>query len=81
MTDKQLERRYTILEKLMEDKRNYYAINLNYTFISIRNKTTMQGIYTDSLQSAKRWIVKDMRKRKVKGEKYEEDQRDSSSIE
>ena len=64
-TDARLEKRYKILEKLMEDKRDDYTINLTDCFIDIRNKTTMQGIYTDSLKIAKRWIVKDMEENHV----------------
>ena len=60
MTDNQLEKRYKILEKLIENERDNYTISLNDTFISIRNKATMQGIETDSLQHAKRWIAKNM---------------------
>ena len=60
MTERQLERRYNILENLMEDKRDNYNIKLDRSFISIRNKRNNSGIYTDSLQSAKKWIRKDM---------------------
>ena len=60
MTERQLERRYSILENLMEDKRDNYNIKLDRSFISIRSKRTNDGIYTDSLQLAKKWIRKDM---------------------
>lgn len=61
MTEGQLERRYRILENLFADKRNNYSIRLDGSFISIRNILTLEGIYTDSLQYAKRWIVKDIK--------------------
>lgn len=64
MTENQLERRYIILVDLIEDKREDYIIKLDGSFISIRNKKTADGTYTDSLQLAKRWIKKDM-KRKI----------------
>lgn len=60
MTENQIERRYSILEKLLADKRNNYSINLDGYSISIRNNNTLEGIYTDSLQKAKRWILKDI---------------------
>lgn len=60
MTDAQLERRYNILTKLMEDKRNNYTVNLDDTYIQISNNITLAGIRTDSLQSAKQWIIKDV---------------------
>ena len=63
MTDNQLERRYNILTKLMEDRRDNYTINLDDTYIQIRNNITLEGIRTDSLQSAKQWIKKDMEKK------------------
>lgn len=63
MTDAQLQRRYNILTKLTGDKRDNYTINLDDTYIQIRNNTTLEGIRTDSLQSAKRWIKKDMDRR------------------
>ena len=59
VTDKQLERRYNILLKLVDDERANYTINLNDTSIYIRNNTTLDGIFTDSLQTAKKWIRKD----------------------
>lgn len=61
MTEGQLERRYRILEKLLSDKRYNYTITLDGDFISIRNNITLEGVYTDSLQCAKRWITKDVR--------------------
>ena len=60
MTERQLERRYKILEDLTGDKRNDYSIKLEGSFITIRSIKTDDGIYTDSLQSAKKWIRKDM---------------------
>ena len=60
MTENQLERRYRILEAQTRDKRNNYSIHLDNSFISIRNNKTKEGIYTDSLRVAKRWIRKDM---------------------
>ena len=60
MTDSQLERRYNILTKLMEDKRNNYTVNLDNTYIQIRNSSTLEGLCTDSMKSAKQWIIKDM---------------------
>ena len=60
MTDAQLQRRYNIITKLMGDRRNDYTINLDDTYIRIRNTSTLEGIRTDSLQSAKKWIKKDM---------------------
>ena len=59
-TDARLATRREKLEKLMRDKKDNYIIQLTDCFIDIRNKTTMQGIYTDSLKIAKRWILKDM---------------------
>ena len=61
MTEGQLEKRYRILENLLADKRSNYSIRLNGSFISIRNISTLEGIYTDSLQDAKRWIAKDVK--------------------
>lgn len=60
MTDNQLLRRYKILENVCSEKRNNYSIRLDGSSISIRNTKTQEGIYTDSLQNAKRWILKDM---------------------
>ncbi len=62
MTENQLEKRSTILSNLLGKNRNNYVIKLDGSFISIRNKSTLKGIYTDSLQVAKRWIVKDIGK-------------------
>ena len=61
MTEGQIERRYSILENLLDDKRCNYTVTLDGDFISIRNNVTSEGIYTDSLQCAKRWIAKDVR--------------------
>lgn len=61
MTEGQLEKRYDILENLLADKRCNYSIRLDGDSISIRNNVTLEGIYTDSLQEAKRWIVKDLK--------------------
>lgn len=61
MTDNQLLRRYKILENVCSEKRNNYSIRLDGSFISIRNNKTKEGIYTDDLQQAKRWILKDMK--------------------
>ena len=60
MTERQIERRYKILENLTGDKRNDYSIKLDGSFITVRNEKTADGIYTDSLQSAKRWIRKNI---------------------
>lgn len=62
MTENRIEKRYNILVNLTENKRNNYNIQLQDCFISIRNNATSEGIYTDSLQSAKRWLIKDMNK-------------------
>lgn len=61
MTEGQLEKRYKILENLLNDKRWKYSIQLYCSFISIRNNMTLDGVYTDSLQYAKRWIVNDLK--------------------
>ena len=61
MTGNQLERRYAILENFLADKRDNYNIWLSGSFIDIRNKKTLEGIYTDSLQTAKRWLTKDIK--------------------
>lgn len=60
MTENRLEKRYGILKAETKDKRNNYTIHLDNSFISIRNIKTNEGIYTDSLKIAKRWIRKDM---------------------
>ena len=60
MTERHLERRYNVLENLTGNKRNDYSINLDSSFITVRNEKTEDGIYTDSLRSAKRWIRKDI---------------------
>lgn len=62
MTESQLERRSSILNDLIADKRNDYEIRLDNSFISIRNIQTDKGIYTDSLQAAKGWLKKDLYK-------------------
>lgn len=62
MTENRIEKRYNILTKLAGSKRDSYNIQLQGSFISIRNNATLEGIYTDNLQSAKRWIIKDMNK-------------------
>lgn len=59
MTDNQIEKRYKILVNLLGKKRDDYSIQLDNIFISIRNKNTLEGIYTDSLRIAKRWIRSD----------------------
>lgn len=61
MTENQLQRRYSILECLLSEKRSNYLISLDNSFILIRNIRTGKGIYTDSLQVAKRWISKDIK--------------------
>lgn len=62
MTDNQLLRRYKILENVCCERRSDYSIHLDGSFISIRNNKNHDGIYTDSLQYAKRWLVKDIKK-------------------
>lgn len=62
MTEGQLERRYRILESLLGGKRWRYSIRLDGSFIIIRNQRSQEGLYTDSLPYAKRWIKKDMNK-------------------
>lgn len=61
MTENQMERRYDILGSLMYGKRWKYSIKLIGSFIDIKNNVTLEGIYTDDLQAAKRWIKKDMK--------------------
>ena len=61
MTERQLEKRYKTLEDMTGDKRHNYSIKLDGSFITIRNKETAEGINTDSLQTAKQWIRKDMK--------------------
>ena len=65
MTEKQLEKRMDILNNLLSAQREKYTIRLDRSFISIRNNSTKEGIYTDSLQAAKRWLVKDMKAQEV----------------
>lgn len=57
MTDYQLEKRYSILESVCGENRDDYSIRLDGSSISIRNTKTSEGIYTDSLSKAKRWLA------------------------
>lgn len=61
MTERQNERRMSILRSILaKEQHNLYEIRMDWSrFISIRNKKTLEGIYTDSLQNAKKWIRKD----------------------
>ena len=62
LTDYHLEKRYSILEAVCGENRNNYSIRLDCSFISIRNNKTSEGIYTDSLNKAKRWLKKDLKR-------------------
>lgn len=63
MTESQIERRSEILNKLFVSKkdRDNYNIYFLDSFIDIRNKKTLDGIYTDSLKDAKKWITEDLK--------------------
>lgn len=70
MTESQLERRRNSLEMVLEDKESQYSIWLVDSFIDIRNQRTQEGVYTDSLQYAKRWILNDIKKNNQRRDTY-----------
>lgn len=61
MTELQLMRRSDILDRFLAEHRDKYTISLFDSFIEIHNNQSSEGYYTDNLQSAKRWLHRNIK--------------------